>query len=35
MMELEFDIRRLMKVVCLALYEAQARARGSGATRQL
>jgi hypothetical protein len=30
MMELEFDIRTLMKLVCLAFYEAQARARGSG-----
>jgi hypothetical protein len=30
MMELEFDIRGLMKLVCLAFYEAQARARGSG-----
>lgn len=27
MMELELDIRGLMKLVCLALYEAQARAR--------
>jgi hypothetical protein len=29
-MELEFDIRRLMKLVCLAFYEAQAQARGTG-----
>jgi hypothetical protein len=27
MTELEFDIRGLMKLVCLAFYEAQARAR--------
>jgi hypothetical protein len=26
MMELEFDIRGLMKLMCLAFYEAQARA---------
>jgi hypothetical protein len=36
MMELEFDIRGLLKLVCLASYEAQARARAeSDAARPL